>query len=118
MCCVLGCKFQAEAPNMNTAQSFKLATLTLAGLACAGTATQAAAFSLPTTGFVQYGDAQSYALPLLAYFYDQANGGGVGPGNPFYVASSPGAIKDDIVIGTGASGSGVTTNVAGIDDAY
>ena len=103
---------------MKTAQSLKLAALMGAGIAAAGMGTQASAFSLPATGYVQYGDAQSYALPLLAYFYDQANGGGVGPGNPYYVASTPGAIKDDIVIGTGASGGPVNTNFAGMDNAY
>ena len=103
---------------MKTAQPLKLAALMGVGIAAAGMGTQASAFSLPATGYVQYGDAQSYALPLLAYFYDQANGGGVGPGNPFYVASTPGAIKDDIVVGTGASGGPVNTNFAGMDNAY
>jgi hypothetical protein len=42
----------------------------------------------------------------------------VGPGNPYYVASTPGAIKDDIVLATGSSGSGVNTNFAGMDNAY
>lgn len=79
-------------------------------------AAQAAAFTLPATGYVQYADAQSYSLPLLAYLYDQANGGGVGPGNPFYVVSTPGAIKDLVVIATGASGGPVNTNFSGMDD--
>src|SRR5689334_15159214 len=74
----------------------------------------ASAFDLTGAGFVQYGDAQSYALAVLNY---QAVGGN-NPGDPFYVNSTPGAIKDLIVIATGAGGTGVTTNVAGMDNAY
>lgn len=77
---------------MKTTQFIRLAILAAAGFASAGMTTQATAFILPTTGYVQYGDGLSYSLPLLAYFYDQANGGGTGPGNPFYVSSTPGAI--------------------------
>lgn len=65
-----------------------------------------------------YGDFWSYSLPILAYFEDVANGGGTGPGNPYYVNSTPGAIKDGIVIATGAGGVPVTTNADGMDDAY
>lgn len=50
------------------------------GFVGAGMATQAAAFTLPATGYVQYGDGLSYSLPLLAYSYDQVYGGGTGPG--------------------------------------
>jgi len=77
-----------------------------------------AQFILPSTGYVQYGDAQSYSLPALAYNHSQLHGGGTGPGNPYYVASSPGAIQDLIVIATGSSGGPVTTNFAGMDNAY
>ena len=65
-----------------------------------------------------YGDFQSYSLPILAYWYDQENGGGTGPGNPFYVASSPGSILDYIVVATGATGTDLNTNYDGIEDAY
>ena len=85
------------------------------GAALSGTAFAAADpanFVLPT-GFVEYGDAQSYSLGVAC-----AVVGASGPGCPFYVTSTPGAIKDLIVVATGASGGGVTTNVAGIDDAY
>ena len=57
-------------------------------------------------------------MPILANIYDINFGGGVGPGNPFYIASTPGAIKDLVVIYTGSSGTGVTTNAAGFDNAY
>lgn len=83
-----------------------------------------AAFVLPPSwfpgggGWIQYGDAQSYSLPLLAYLYAQTFGGPTGPGNPYYINSTPGAIKDLIVIGTGASGAPVNTNDAGMDNAY
>lgn len=64
-----------------------------------------------------YGDANSYSLAASAVKYDAINGGGLKNGNPFFVDSTPGSIKDFIVIGTGASGSGVDTNEPGMDDA-
>lgn len=73
---------------------------------------------LPDENYFLYGDFQSYSLPILAYVYDSINGGGVGPGNPYYIASTPGTIKDYVVVGTGSSGKPVTTNFAGMDDAY
>lgn len=68
--------------------------------------------------YVTYGDGNSYALPVNAYIYDQINGGGVGPGNPQYVASSPGQISSLTVVATGSDGVPVTTNYPGADDAY
>lgn len=72
----------------------------------------------PTQNAMLYGDFYSYSLPILAYMYDEEFGGGVGPGNPFYVKSTPGHISSSIVIATGASGVGVNTNYAGMDNAY
>lgn len=69
-------------------------------------------FVLPT-GFVEYGDAQSYSLQVACTVV-----GTTGPGCPFYVNSTPGQISALAVVGTGASGTGVTTNVTGIDNAY
>ena len=68
--------------------------------------------------YVTYGDGNSYALPVNAFIYDAAQGGGTGPGIPFYVVSTPGAIKDLTVVATGASGNPVNTNYPGADDAY
>jgi hypothetical protein len=62
---------------------------------------------------VQYGDGLSYSMPIA-----QIQDGCTGPGCDFYVASTPGAIKDLIVVATGSEGAGVTTNSSGIDDAY
>lgn len=76
------------------------------------------ALLLPSTGYIQFGDVLTYSLPSLAIAYDTINGGGTGPGNPYYVDSTPGAIKDLIVVYTGASGQPVTTNQAGMDDAF
>lgn len=75
---------------------------------------------LPPSGVnaVLYGDFYSYSLPVLALQHAKQNGGGVGPANPFYVDSSAGQIKDDIVIATGANGGPVNTNVSGFNDAY
>lgn len=72
----------------------------------------------PSTNAFQYGDFYSYSLPILAWQYDQQFGGGVGPGNPYYVPSSPGQISDLIVVATGSSGGPVTTNFPGMNDAY
>lgn len=83
-------------------------------------ASHATSITLPpgSTSAALYGDFYSYSLPILAWQYDQLNGGGVGPGNPYYVDSTPGQIKDDVVIATGANGAPVNTNVAGFNDAY
>jgi len=82
-------------------------------------------FTHPTAGEITYGDISlpygdfiSYSLPILAYWYDYENGGGTGPTNPFYVGSTPGAIKDFIVVATGATGTDLNTNVDGIENAY
>lgn len=79
---------------------------------------QAATLDLTGKDFITYGDAQTYSLASLSVQYDQLNGGGTGPGNPYYVTSTPGAIQDLVVLATGAGGTGVNTNVAGMDNAY
>ncbi|HET9978248.1 MAG TPA: PEP-CTERM sorting domain-containing protein [Burkholderiaceae bacterium] len=71
------------------------------------------AFDLTGKGFITYGDAQSYSLPVLAL-----QAGCTNPGCEFYVASSPGAIKGLTVLGTGASGQDLNGNFAGMDNAY
>ncbi len=97
-----------------------VSALTLAAALTMAFTGMASAVALPNpvgTSFL-YGDFYSYSLPILAIEYDIANGGGTGPGNPYYVASSPGQISDYIVIATGANGNPVNTNFAGMDDAY
>lgn len=74
--------------------------------------------SLDAPVALPFGDFWSYSLPTLAFFEDLENGGGTGPGNPYYVTSTPGAIKDGIVIATGTSSIPATTNPAGMDNAY
>ncbi|MGL1833265.1 PEP-CTERM sorting domain-containing protein [Rhodocyclaceae bacterium SMB388] len=72
--------------------------------------------------YVTYGDGNSYSLPVLGILYDIGQGGGftnsIQPSNPYFITSTPGAIKDLTVIGTGSSGTGVTTNIDGMDGAY
>lgn len=74
--------------------------------------------------YVTYGDGNSYSLPVLGVLYDYINSGGtdlgnsIQPSNPYYVTSTPGAIKNLVVVGTGSSGGPVTTNFDGMDDAY
>lgn len=105
-------------------------------IAAAGAMFSAPAFSFDLTNcgtdavpvpcpYVTYGDGNSYALMVNATLYSYAASVdptvadvGAGPGNPFYVVSTPGAIKDLTVIGTGADGVPVTTNYTGADDAY
>jgi len=62
-----------------------------------------------------FGDFDVYSLALLNVL---SGNGAPQPGEPYYVASSPGAIKDDVVFGTGASGGPLNDNPAGMDDAY
>lgn len=83
-----------------------------------GASSQVMALTMPTEGYYTYGNANSYSLPILANYYDIATNTGTGPGNPYYVNSTPGSIKDQLVIYTGASGADVTTNAAGFDNAY
>ncbi len=97
--------------------------MALAGLLGTGMLASAPAAALDLTcggacPWVTYGDGNSFLLQYNAYIYDQLNGGGVGPGNPYYIDSTPGAIKDLTVIGTGTSSNPATTNTSGMDDAY
>lgn len=62
---------------------------------------------------MQYGDAQSYSLPIACIQVGQAYNG-----CDFNVTSTPGAIKDLVVLATGANGMPVNTNFAGMDNAY
>ena len=80
--------------------------MALAGLLGTGMLASAPAAALDLTcggacPWVTYGDGNSFLLQYNAYIYDKLNGGGVGPGNPYYINSTPGAIKDLTVIGTG-----------------
>lgn len=72
----------------------------------------------PGNVYQTFGNVNVYSLPVQAGIYADANGGGTGPGNPYYVNSTPGSIKDTVVIYTGANGADVTTNTAGFEDAY
>jgi hypothetical protein len=65
---------------------------------------------------LQYSDFSVYSMALI-----NLQGGGSGSptnGEPGYVDAQAGHIKDFIVLGSGAAGGPVTTNVAGVDDAY
>src|SRR5574340_740630 len=108
---------------MNRLSRFFVAGAALLGLSSvSGTA---AAFDLSNCDgagldcpYVTYGDGNSYSLALNAYMWDFYMGGGTGPGNPFYVPSTPGAIKNLIVNATGSDGNPVVTNFTGMDNAY
>lgn len=65
-------------------------------------------FSLPT-GYVVYGDAQSYALQVSCVV-----GGFAGTNCPWYVSSGDGKINNYIVAGTGPG----EVNFPGMDNAY
>ena len=92
-------------------RKFQLVTVT-AALAAGMAGTAQAALVLSGASYVTYDDANSYALQV-----DGVIAGSTGPGSLFYVNSTPGAIKDLIVVATGAAGGPVNTNVAGMDNA-
>lgn len=92
--------------------------LALAIMVALPVAVTAGPLDLTGEDWITYGNANSYSLPIGAIDYDAVNGGGTGPGNPFYIPSGPGQIQDQVVIYTGASGTGVTTNTILFDDAY
>jgi len=70
------------------------------------------ALSFAGQPYVQYGDAQSYALAVSQLLTNCTN-----PGCPFYIPSG-GQIADLVVVATGSNGNPVTTNFAGMDNAY
>jgi PEP-CTERM motif-containing protein len=74
---------------------------------------QAHALSFAGLPWVQYGDAQSFSLPVSQFLT-----GCTGPGCTYYVGSSPGRIQDLIVVATGTNSNPATTNFAGMDNAY
>ena len=79
-----------------------------------GTAGAAPLVNLNGLGYVQYGDGQSYSLPFA--IIDQC--GGTASGCQYSVDSTPGAIKNLVVLATGADGAPLLTNFSGMDDAY
>ncbi len=81
--------------------------------------TTQAAFAAPLVNlaglqYVTYGDAQTYSLPFA--IIDQC--GGTAAGCQFSVDSTPGAIKDLVVVATGVNGGPAVSNFAGMDNAY
>lgn len=98
---------------MKTVNKFKRAALAAAG-AAAFFAGPSMAFDLTGQGFVQYGDGQSYSMPVLQL----QNCGKIGVGCEYYVNSTPGAIKGLTVLGTGSDGQDVVENFIGMDNAY
>lgn len=87
--------------------------LALAPLGAGFAPVASAAFDLTGIGYVQYGDAQSYSLPVACVEVGEAFNG-----CRFNVDSTPGQIKDLVVLATGANGMPVNTNFAGMDNAY
>ena len=94
-------------------KSTAVKTLLCMGMGGLSTTALAAAINLAGIGYVQYGDAQSYSLPIACMQIGQPYNSCV-----FNIDSTPGQIKDLIVLATGASGNPVNQNFAGMDDAY
>lgn len=90
------------------------ALLALATAALAPSAQATPMINLTGVQWVQYGDARSYSLPFG--IADQC--GGNASGCQFNVDSSPGAIKDLVVLATGTENGPATTNFLGMDNAY
>ena len=86
-----------------------LAFLMLLGVGLTGQASALTTLPDPVANALPYGDFYSYSLPVLQYQY---------PDKDYSVKSTPGAIKDGIVIYTGASGVPLNTNFPGMDNAY
>ena len=95
-------------------KSLQLSALLLSLSAVCGTAFANPIVNLNGQNYVQYGDAQSYSLPTLI----QTACGGSTTGCQYNVASTPGAIKDLIVVATGTESGTATKNASGMDDAY
>jgi hypothetical protein len=97
-----------------------LMSATALALATIAPASHAALGDLSLVNYVTYGDGQSFSLPIAELICGQNFGGafnGVDCGT-YRVASTPGNIKDLVVIATGAEGGPVTTNFSGMDNAY
>lgn len=73
----------------------------------------------PGKNCLQFGDFSVFSLALLN-FAATGNAANPNPGDPFYVKSAPGEIKEPnyIVYGTGASGQDVTQNALGMDNSF
>jgi len=87
----------------------KLSKIALLMLTSSVGLAHAAVIDLDGIGFVQYGDAQSYSMPIAEIQTGDA---------AFNISSTPGQISDFIVVATGSSGMPVNTNFAGMDNAY
>ena len=88
----------------------------------AGTANvQAAWLPDPVPGVMgnslEYGNFYVYSLAYLSNIASKQPGY-TQNSDPFIVKSTPGAIKDDVVVATGAAGNPVNTNFSGMDNAY
>lgn len=89
-------------------------SLLVGGVLALGTQAASAAYlDLTGIGYVQYGDAISYSLPVANYQIGESPANG-----PYTVQSSPGQISSLTVVGTGSSGNPVVTNFDGMDNAY
>ncbi len=73
----------------------------------------AATINLSGLGYVQYGDAQSYSLPIANYQFGFNTNNG-----PYAIPSTPGQIDSLTVLATGSSGNPVVQNFSGMDNAY
>ena len=94
----------------------RLVTSVAITLLCSAAPASAALIDLTGIGYAQYGDGLSYSMPFANY---QVTGDATPqPGDPFYIASSPGQIASLVVPGTGVNGGPVTINFAGMDDAF
>lgn len=85
----------------------------MAMLIAAALPASAETVDLTGLGYVTYGDAQSYSMPIANYQYGYNTNNG-----PFAISSTPGQISSLTVLGTGSDGNPVTDNFSGMDNAY
>ncbi|MEZ7197862.1 PEP-CTERM sorting domain-containing protein [Pseudodesulfovibrio karagichevae] len=100
-----------------------LTLLFIVGICLAARPERAEALVLPdldtsvTSGLArQYGDFYSYSLPIVNYVSSGFTDTYLNSGDPYYVASGPGQLADNIVIMTGAQAA--ADNATGFEDAY
>ncbi|MGE4424675.1 MAG: PEP-CTERM sorting domain-containing protein [Pseudodesulfovibrio sp.] len=100
-----------------------LTLLFIVGICVAARPERAEALVLPdlepsvTSGLArQYGDFYSYSLPIVNYVTSGSTDTYLNSGDPYYVASGPGQLADNIVIMTGAQAA--ASNTTGFEDAY
>jgi hypothetical protein len=109
ICSIIFISFNLKENTMKTKRTVCLLTLLVVTLLSAG---PASALTFPANYYVRYGDFWAYDLPILDI---------IDPSHDYTIASSPGQIKDSVVIYTFPAAARDNTDVLGTnngDNAY